>query len=458
MMMSNQPVKHLSRYFSTLLLLIAVCSTSANAQTADNEEILMMYQADQASRLSPDTDWTLLAKQDSLRRIRAYELIDSGLLTTGNDYHHAAMIFQHGLDSVDYGKAVDLMRKALELDSTINKWLLAAAIDRELMSKEQPQIFGTQYRREGDRMVRYKIDTTQISPEERAAHGVRSLAEQLVVEREFNLIPISSYHRTAESLEQTMSFIEQEREKGDTSRFNVGENGLRHFADQLMQKGDNEGAARVQQLQKALYPTAVNEEDCHCPENKYAPSKANQVFTFSNGQKIVACGFVLNHGAFLELSEFVLAECDSDHIIDFWDAMRSCRLSFSRDTLLIEDLYTLPLGDNLQETVITWAREYISYDHGVLKRDKAINRNLKLYDQSTIQAVLKAYESTDNILNDAKMGLLDRLFVAAISNSEEAKVAFMQFRGRFPELDGAYLHQYRILQEMLTAWDGVDRP
>ena len=34
---------------------------------------------------------------------------------------------------------------AIELDSTKNKWLLAASIDRELMSRNKPQIYGTQY-------------------------------------------------------------------------------------------------------------------------------------------------------------------------------------------------------------------------------------------------------------------------------------------------------------------------
>ena len=55
------------------------------------------------------------------------------------------MIFQHGRDYVAYGMAVQLMRKFIELDSTANKWLLIAAIDRELLSRNKPQIYGTQY-------------------------------------------------------------------------------------------------------------------------------------------------------------------------------------------------------------------------------------------------------------------------------------------------------------------------
>jgi hypothetical protein len=74
------------------------------------------------------------------------------------------MIFRHGEDSIAYGMAVILMRKSVELDSTRNKWLLAAAIDRELLSRNRLQIYGTQYwRKEGQAFERREIDTTIIT-------------------------------------------------------------------------------------------------------------------------------------------------------------------------------------------------------------------------------------------------------------------------------------------------------
>ena len=44
------------------------------------------------------------------------------------------MIFQHGADSSAFGMAVKHMRKAIKKDTTLNKWLLTAAIDRDLLS------------------------------------------------------------------------------------------------------------------------------------------------------------------------------------------------------------------------------------------------------------------------------------------------------------------------------------
>ena len=71
------------------------------------------------------------------------------------------------------------MRKSLKLDSTANKWLLAAAIDRDLLSRNKPQIYGTQYWKMKDRPWELrKIDTTKISDAERIEYGVKTLAQQ----------------------------------------------------------------------------------------------------------------------------------------------------------------------------------------------------------------------------------------------------------------------------------------
>jgi len=71
------------------------------------------------------------------------------------------------------------MKKAIDLDSTINKWLLAATTDRYLLSKGEPQIYGTQFYKEGDEpWILSEIDTTKITDAERIEYGVETLAEQ----------------------------------------------------------------------------------------------------------------------------------------------------------------------------------------------------------------------------------------------------------------------------------------
>jgi len=145
----------------------------------DNDELFNLYFNDQEDRMIDYIEWDYVHKRDSLRRVRVHQLIDSNRIRTSKDYKNAAMIFQHGKDSTDYGLAVRLISKSIELDSTQHKWLFAATTDRYLLSKGKPQIYGTQYKRNWDEPWRLaKIDTTKISDEERVKFGVETLVEQ----------------------------------------------------------------------------------------------------------------------------------------------------------------------------------------------------------------------------------------------------------------------------------------
>lgn len=143
----------------------------------DNAELQAIYDKDQSER-EEGLDIGKIYFNDIERRKRVEELLDSNKVITGKDYYNAAMVFQHGDDTIASGMAVKMMTKALELDSTINKWLYAAAVDRDLMRKGKPQIYGTQFHKEGDGPWElYEIDTTVVNDEERKQFGVVSLKE-----------------------------------------------------------------------------------------------------------------------------------------------------------------------------------------------------------------------------------------------------------------------------------------
>lgn len=154
----------------------------------DNLELIEIYKKDQSERQVENIDWEILLHRDSLREIRVKQLLDSNKVQTSLDYHNAAMIFQHGLDTIASGMAVKLMQKSLELDSTANKWLLAAAIDRDLMRRDKPQIYGTQYVKMGKDALweLYKLDSTKITDSERKEYNVETLAEQIETVKRMN--------------------------------------------------------------------------------------------------------------------------------------------------------------------------------------------------------------------------------------------------------------------------------
>lgn len=248
-------------FYRIVVLLLFPLSTYS--QETDNVELKTMYNEDQNSRRVSEIDWTQLNKKDSLHRSRVYELIKQGAIVTGQDYYHSAMIFQHGKDSVAYGMAVKHMRKAIKLDSTINKWLLAAAIDRELMSRNKPQIYGTQYVKQSQeaKWESFEMDTTKVTDQERQYYNVPTLAEQKEVLRNWNLPTIAEYHRKSPNIDETISLIKAEKAKEKKSAYNVSESSINDLGYELMNSGKIDDALKVFVINTELYPTKFNTWD-----------------------------------------------------------------------------------------------------------------------------------------------------------------------------------------------------
>lgn len=142
-----------------------------------------LYDADQAERSGPieSVNMEELDRRDSLRRDSLKVLVALGALKSAASYYHAAMVLQHGRDSVAYFQANAWARKAELLDSTRQdaRWLVAATWDRYQMSRGQPQWYGTQTNRlAGGKgaVVLYDLDRTRISDAERTWRGVGTLA------------------------------------------------------------------------------------------------------------------------------------------------------------------------------------------------------------------------------------------------------------------------------------------
>lgn len=141
---------------------------------------------------------------------------------------------------------------------------MAAAIDRDLMRRGKPQIYGTQYIKNNTtngQFVRYQIDSTKISDKERKEYNVETLAEQLVKERNMNLKPISEFHATSNSIKQTIKFIKSEHKKKLKSTYNTSEEELNSFGYELLNSKKEKDALEIFILNTKLYPKAFNTFD-----------------------------------------------------------------------------------------------------------------------------------------------------------------------------------------------------
>ncbi len=152
---------------------------SLNVSRPTNSEMTAIYEADQAARKGAHIDWAVVSAQDDLRRARTQELLDSGALQSGDDFEHAAFVFQHGSKPEDYLKAHLLAMAAVARGKSGAIWIASATLDRYLVHIGQPQVLGTQYSMpQGAAVTQEPYDRTLISDQMREALKVPVLADQ----------------------------------------------------------------------------------------------------------------------------------------------------------------------------------------------------------------------------------------------------------------------------------------
>ena len=95
-------------------------------------------------------------------------------------------------------------------------------------------------------------------------------------------------------------------------------------------------------------------------------------------------------------------------------------------------------------------------------RKIVVNNKIPKYNQSEIKEVLKAYDREKPGLDDSKMEIANKLFIATISGNKKARLCFKAFKTKFGTLDGAFAEEYSDLKSMLELWDkkptGACRP
>lgn len=257
------------RNYLRLILIICVCQsaqflkgqgTTANFSATDNKELISLFHADQIDRKSTNIDWPKIIQRDKERQAKVYELLAANQVITAQDYYHAAMIFQHGMDTLSSGMAVKMIKKSLELDDQRSKWLLAAAIDRDLKRKGRPQIYGTQYFKRGPDAPweLYEIDTTQVTDEERIAFDVRTLSEQRQKVNQLNKKQLSDLFNKGKKISEIVSFVEQDLQN---SNYDLSEMAINRFGYQLSREGKTEDALKIFEMNVRLFPDAYNTYD-----------------------------------------------------------------------------------------------------------------------------------------------------------------------------------------------------
>lgn len=141
-----------------------------------NEKLRQLYEEDILDRNGIFGEE--LGSRDQTRRIEAERVLDESADLAAEDFHHAALIFQHGETLEHYKKAHELAMRAVEMGDDSARWLAAASLDRSLVMSGQPQKYGTQFKlneeNKWEMVLPVDVSTTD---EERARWHVPPLSE-----------------------------------------------------------------------------------------------------------------------------------------------------------------------------------------------------------------------------------------------------------------------------------------
>jgi hypothetical protein len=165
------------RFVLLAFALALVASPAAAQPPASNAAMARILAEDQADRRTP-IDWKAVGPRDEARRAATAKLLADGALSTAEDFHAAAFIFQHGTAADDYLLAHTLALAAVAKGRAESMWIATATLDRYLMAVGQPQIYGTQYGRRDGQWSQEPYNRALISDALRKVLGVPSQAEQ----------------------------------------------------------------------------------------------------------------------------------------------------------------------------------------------------------------------------------------------------------------------------------------
>lgn len=145
----------------------------------DNPELQAIVDADQADRLGGAwlKDAEAVMARDRARRDRVLALLRGGRLGSARDYFNAALVFQHSDGDVPLAYALATVSHYLDPGHKAPPSLMAAAWDRMLMRRVQPQWYGTQYQTDERGTFLFPVAEGAVTDQERAAMSVPSLAE-----------------------------------------------------------------------------------------------------------------------------------------------------------------------------------------------------------------------------------------------------------------------------------------
>jgi hypothetical protein len=211
--------------------------------------------------------------------------------------------------------------------------------------------------------------------------------------------------------------------------------------------------------------TTCDSSDLAFFESRYSGvTQAETTFTFSCGRSIAVVGYIEDLNDSNGISEYALIECITHKTVGAWSAGELCHLSFGSDSLKVQQLEYLPIGESFAFKLVPWKIFTFYCDDERIESNDRFNPLIH-YTQKEIESTLALYDTCSKRYTEGKsnigeiedtLNLSGRLFVSSVSGSVQARKLLQEYRMVF-DLDGAYREYYDRLIAMLQYADSMNR-
>jgi hypothetical protein len=195
----------------------------------------------------------------------------------------------------------------------------------------------------------------------------------------------------------------------------------------------------------------TNDSNCRCYGYDSARAKPTKSFNLTNGKTIILCdAYVEDYKNESLFAGFNLQECGQDGVIGSWDAL--CRIKTILDTLIIEEMKSLPVGDNFIYELTVLRIKKLYFKSGQIQSEASFSKKIRKYNQQEITSVLREAGAKRGKWKLNDFDLMYKLFIAAISGDDTAR-SYLTDETNFEWIDGASTGEgYRDIVFMLNNW------
>lgn len=205
-------------------------------------------------------------------------------------------------------------------------------------------------------------------------------------------------------------------------------------------------------------------QECRCPKRGELDTESRlpiKMFSFNNKQKIGVCGYFEVEKNDTIYSEFTVHQCGTTTSIAEWNATQPCKIRNVKDTLLVEELYGLPIGNGFN---VIWTTFYINQfflKNSELNKVTYFRKDLKKYSATQIKQVLNRYKQLQKAITiknyDAVLATSNMLFWGYVSGSKQCEVYLNTIEKKFGPFDGAISEEWSDIIATYEHWKKLNQ-